>query len=231
MSNGKILIVDDEPRIVELVKLYLEKDGYQTVSAGGGKQALELFRKENPDLIVLDLMLPEMDGLEVCRQVRRISDVPIIMLTARAEDTDKLIGLELGADDYVTKPFSPREVAARVKTVLRRAREPREQKEIRIGPLFIDLLRHEVSCGQTRINLTNTEFKLLSTLAENPGRVFTRAQLLDTVLGMEYEGYDRTIDTHIKNLRQKMGAAADSGACRIVTVHGVGYKLGNTRND
>lgn len=225
MSKGKILVVDDEARIVEIVKAYLEKDGYQVASAGDGKRALELFQRDKPDLIILDLMLPEIDGLEVCRQVRRTSNIPIIMLTARVEDTDKLIGLELGADDYITKPFSPREVVARVKAVLRRVTAPTQDRQIKLGPLLIDLDRHIVFCHETKVDLTNTEFKIISTLAEYPGRAFTRAQLLDAVQGIAYEGYDRTIDTHVKNLRQKLGAGLKDRGCQIATIHGVGYKL------
>ncbi|MBI4331833.1 MAG: response regulator transcription factor [Chloroflexi bacterium] len=224
MSKAKILVVDDEPRIVEVVKLYLEKEGYQAVTAGDGRKALELVQRENPDLIILDLMLPEMDGLEVCRQVRRNSSVPIIMLTAKTEDADKLIGLELGADDYITKPFSPREVVARVKAVLRRS-AAHPVKQITVGPLRVDLDTHEIFCHGNRVDLTNTEFKLLSTMAEHPGRVFTRAQLLDAVQGVAYEGYDRTIDSHVKNLRQKLAPGEKEGGCRIATIHGVGYKL------
>jgi DNA-binding response OmpR family regulator len=170
-------------------------------------------------------MLPEIDGLDVCRQIRRSSNVPIIMLTAKVEDSDKLIGLELGADDYVTKPFSPREVVARVKAVLRRAAGPEIKKQIEVGPLTVDMERHEVFYNEKKVDLTNTEFKILVTLAQNPGKVFSRMQLLDAVQGIAYEGYDRTIDTHIKNLRQKLGIGGTEKGWRIATVHGVGYKL------
>ncbi len=196
------------------------------VVAGDGRQALELARGEKPDLIILDLMLPEIDGLEVCRQVRRTLNVPIIMLTAKTENADKLVGLELGADDYVTKPFSPREVVARVKAVLRRASAPTTRNRLSVHELMIDLDSHEVFCHDKKVDLTNTEFKILTTLAEYPGKVFTRAQLLDAALGVAYDVYDRTIDTHIKNLRQKLGAGQRYGDCAISTLHGVGYKLG-----
>ncbi len=222
MAKGKILVVDDEAKIVELVRLYLEKEGYRVLSAGDGKKALELFRKEKADLVVLDIMLPEMDGWEVCQTIRRESNVPIIMLTARSEEVDKLVGLGLGADDYVTKPFSPRELAARVGTVLRRVGVQSPPSEVlRVGDLEMDLRRYEVRCHGKPVELTSTEFKLLSTLARSPGRVFTRLQLLDTVVGDDYEGYERTIDAHIKNLRQKF----PGGECGIVTVRGVGYKF------
>lgn len=225
MSKGKILVVDDEAKIVDLVRLYLDKEGYQVVTAADGRKALELFHTEKPDLLVLDLMLPEVDGLEVCRAIRRQSGVPIIMLTARSEDVDKLMGLELGADDYITKPFSPRELVARVRALLRRARgEMAPAQLITVGSLTIDLERHEVTCNSRPLELTPTEFKLLAALAGSPGRVFTRLQLLDTVQGEAYEGYERTIDAHIKNLRHKLSLPKASG-CRLTTVHGVGYKL------
>lgn len=222
----KILVVDDEAKIVELVRLYLERDGYGVVTASDGRMAIERARREKPDLVVLDIMLPQVDGLEVCRTLRRESGVPIIMLTARDEDSDKLIGLELGADDYITKPFSPREVVARVKAVLRRTvGEGFPQEEIRLGSLIIDQARHEARCQGEVLDLTPTEFKLLSVMAQNPRRVFTRSQLLDQVQGEAYEGYERTIDAHIKNLRQKIESVSKEHHCRIATVYGVGYKF------
>lgn len=224
MAKGKIMVVDDEAKIVDLVRVYLEKDDYQVVSAGDGHQALELFRNEKPDLIVLDLMLPGMDGLEVCRNIRRQSGVPIIMLTARNEDVDKLMGLELGADDYVTKPFSPRELVARVRAVLRRSRgEVAAARLITVGKLVIDPERYEVTCHGHPVELTPTEFKILAALAGSPGRVFTRLQLLDLAQGEAFEGYERTIDAHIKNLRRKL--IQPEGECRLATVHGIGYKF------
>jgi DNA-binding response OmpR family regulator len=225
MNGRKILIVDDEARLVDVLKAYLERDGYRAVTAYDGKQALFVARREKPDLILLDLMLPEIDGLEVCRTLRKESDTPIIMLTARSEETDKLIGLELGADDYVTKPFSPREVVARVRAVLRRARSGASagQETITVGDLVIDQARHEVRRKNEIISITPTEFDLLWALASNKGRVLSRLQLMEKALGESYEGYERTIDAHIKNLRRKI--EVDPAHPRYVqTVFGVGYK-------
>ncbi|MBI4288986.1 MAG: response regulator transcription factor [Chloroflexi bacterium] len=225
MRKAKVLVVDDEAKIVDLVRVYLEKEDYQVVTAGDGRQALETFEEQKPDLIVLDLMLPQIDGLEVCRSIRRRSATPIIMLTARSEDMDKLTGLGLGADDYVTKPFSPRELVARVTAVLRRTRGGiAPARRIVAASLVIDTERHEVTCHGRPVEVTPTEFKLLSALAGNPGRVFTRLQLLDLVQGEAYEGYERTIDAHIKNLRRKL-THPETGDCRLTTVHGVGYKF------
>jgi len=221
----KILVVDDEPKIVDLVRAYLEQAGFEVVSADDGQMALTVFRHEKPDLVILDLMLPGIDGLDACRIMRRESAVPIIMLTARAEEADRLIGLELGADDYVVKPFSPREVVARVKAVLRRVEgEVSPPEMIRVGDLVIDLARHTVEMAGRPVELTPTEFDLLVVLARRPGRVFTRWQLLDQVQGDAYEGYERTVDAHIKNLRAKI--EPDPKKPRyIVTVYGRGYKL------
>ncbi|MBI2305628.1 MAG: response regulator transcription factor [Chloroflexi bacterium] len=231
MSGKKILVVDDEPKIRELVRVYLEKDGYQVVGVGDGREALAAFKREKPQLVVLDLMLPEIDGLEVCRTLRRESQVPIVMLTARDEETDKLIGLELGADDYVTKPFSPRELVARVRAVLRRASLPvQEGQQIVVGDLMIDSARHLVSCHGQTLNLTPTEFRLLEAMARHPGRVYTRLQLLELAQGDAYQGYERTVDAHVKNLRQKIEAVAPEGQCRIATVYGLGYKLETPQN-
>jgi DNA-binding response OmpR family regulator len=226
MAQGKILIVDDEPNIVSTVRAYLEREGYAVLEANDGQQALEVFRREKPDLIILDLMLPRVDGLEVCRQIRRSSDVPIIMLTARREDADKLVGLEIGADDYVTKPFSPRELVARVKVVLRRVRPPSVAAPTRIslGDLAIDEERFEATCHDQPISLTATEFRILAALVKNAGRVLSRSRLLD-ILGENYEGYERTIDTHVKNLRRKLSELGSGKGCTITTIHGVGYKL------
>jgi DNA-binding response OmpR family regulator len=225
MAAQTVLVVDDEAHIVETLRLYLERDGFRVVPAHDGRAALELAEREKPDLVILDLMLPEVSGLDVCRTIRGRSQVPIIMLTARSEEVDKLIGLELGADDYVTKPFSPREVAARVRAVLRRAAPSAgaaPSQQLAIGDLRIDLDRHEVRCCDALISLTPTEFRLLATLASQPGRVYSRAQLVEAAQGYEFDGYDRTIDTHIKNLRRKLSPGP---GCRIVTVHGLGYKL------
>jgi DNA-binding response OmpR family regulator len=224
--SGKILVVDDEPKITEVVKLYLERDGFEVATAANGRQAVERASAYKPDLIVLDLNLPDIDGLEVCRTIRKQSNVPIIMLTGRGEEVDKIVGLELGADDYVTKPFSAREIVARVRAVLRRkAPEPVHEDAKTIGSLVVDDARYDVSCHGVKLDLTTTEFKLLSALARSPGRVFTRMQLLDAVQGIAYEGYERTIDSHIKNLRQKMESHDLKCGCHIETVRGVGYKL------
>ncbi|MBI4302939.1 MAG: response regulator transcription factor [Chloroflexi bacterium] len=227
MSKGKILVVDDEPKIVSTVRAYLEREEYRVLEAGNGRQAIDVFQLEKPDLIILDLMLPEVDGLEVCRHIRRSSDVPIIMLTARQEDADKLIGLELGADDYVTKPFSPRELVARVRAVLRRTRPattPTTGSRLILGDLVIDEERFEATCHGQPISLTRTEFHILAALARNPGRVLSRSRLLD-ILGESYEGYERTIDAHVKNLRRKLATVGPAKGCGISTVHGVGYKF------
>jgi two-component system alkaline phosphatase synthesis response regulator PhoP len=222
---SRILVVDDDPAIVKLVRAYLEQAGYQVLVAYDGNKALHIARHDKPDLVILDLMLPEMDGWDVCRALRKESDVPVIMLTARVEESDKLVGLELGADDYVTKPFSPRELVARVRTVLRRAQGmPPRPERMSVGDIVIDLARHSVEVGGVPRDLTPTEFDLLATLMEDPGRAFTRLQLLESVQGYAYEGYERTIDVHIKNLRQKI--EEDSGSPRYIkTVYGIGYKF------
>jgi DNA-binding response OmpR family regulator len=226
MSRSKILLVDDEPKVCELIKAYLVKDGYDVIIAADGKTAIEQAQRHKPDLILLDLNLPELDGLEVCRTIRRQSNVPIIMLTARDEETDKIVGLELGADDYVTKPFSPRELVARVSAVLRRYREGLKQdKQIVAGEIRLDLEEHRVTYSGQPLDLTAAEFKLLSVLAANAGRVYTRLQLMDSAFGESYEGYERTIDAHIKNIRQKMSRLAPELSNPLVTVRGVGYKL------
>lgn len=225
MTGKKILVVDDEPQILDLISSYLNKEGFQVVSAQDGETAIDLADREKPDLILLDLMLPGLSGYEVCTQIRKTSSTPIIMLTARDEETDKVVGLELGADDYITKPFSPREVVARVRAVLRRTmHEDVGDKIIRAGDVEIDVLRHEVKKGDSMIELTPTEFKLLETMADSPRRVFTRLQLVEKVQGYSFEGYERTIDAHIKNLRQKI--EDDPKTPRYIqTVYGVGYKF------
>jgi two-component system alkaline phosphatase synthesis response regulator PhoP len=230
VSTVKVLVVDDEPKIVDLVKLYLERDGYQVLTARDGQTALAAFRDEHPDIIILDLMLPGISGLDVCRNIRSHSSVPVIMLTARAEEADKLIGLEIGADDYVTKPFSPRELAGRVRAVLRRSTNSPEQRPERIeaGSLIIDATGHKVSCDGKSIDLTPTEFRLLWALVGQPERVFSRGQLLETALENQFEGYERTIDAHVKNLRRKLTQA--SGRSCIETVYGVGYKFVESPN-
>jgi len=226
MSGETILVVDDEAKIVKTVRAYLENAGFRVATAGGGQAALTAFRHERPALVVLDLGLPGIDGLDVARTLRKESSVPIIMLTARVEETDRLIGLELGADDYVTKPFSPRELVARVRAVLRRAGGEREQAPppIVAGEIAIDLERRQVVVGGRAVELTPTEFELMTLLARHPGRVFTRLELLDRVQGYAFEGYERTVDAHVKNLRHKI--EPDPKRPRyVVTVFGVGYKL------
>jgi DNA-binding response OmpR family regulator len=232
MSKRTILVVDDEPKLVGVVRDYLERDGYRVVAAADGKEALERFRRERPDLVVLDLMLPEMDGLEVCRRIRRESDVPIVMLTARAEEVDELLGLELGADDYVTKPFSPRTLLARIRTVLRRSRvgTGADEAPLALGPLRVDPGRHEATWDGEPLRLTPTEFRLLAALARRPGRVFDRLELLERIQGEAYAGYERTVDAHVKNLRKKLaGAGGEEAAAVVLTVPGVGYKLEHPR--
>ena len=220
-----ILVVDDEVRITQLVRDYLVHAGYTAVTAGDGRTALALYRSEKPDLVVLDLGLPEMDGLDVARELRKLGDTPIIMLTARAEETDKLIGLELGADDYITKPFSPKELVARVRAVLRRTENLSPVGQVlQVADMTIDPSRMRVSVGGRQVELTATEFELLITLAKQPGRIFTRAQLLDSVRGVAFESYERAIDAHIKNIRRKL--ELDPHEPRyVLTVHGVGYKF------
>ena len=223
--NETILVVDDEPKIVKQARDYLERSNFRVVTAGDGKTALAVARHERPDLIVLDLNLPGMDGLDVCRALRRESNVPIIMLTARVEETDRLIGLELGADDYITKPFSPRELVARVRAVLRRVLGGLHQPGlIHAGDLKIDLRGHRVNRAGEPVQLTRTEFNLLAVLAQHPGQTFSRAQLLDRLHGVAYDGFDRSIDAHIKNLRRKL--EIDPAEPRyVLTVYAIGYKF------
>jgi two-component system alkaline phosphatase synthesis response regulator PhoP len=221
----KILVVDDEAKIVKVLKAYLEQSGFQVVTATDGKIALAMFMREKPDFMILDLNLPGMDGLDVCRTVRRQSNIPILMLTARVEEADKLIGLELGADDYVVKPFSPREVVARVRTIFRRADGELAQPEIlRVGDLQIDLDQHSVMISERNVELTPTEFEILVVLARQPKRVFTRMQIMELAQGNAFEGYERTIDTHIKNIRLKL-EPNPKNPTYIHTVFGVGYKV------
>jgi len=224
MAGKKVLVVDDDIKTVELVRLYLDRDGYQVLTAYDGVEALRLARESYPDLIVLDLMLPDIDGLEVCRTLRHESDVPIIMLTAKTTDQDKLTGLDLGADDYVTKPFSPKELAARVRAVLRRLPGERGPEEIKSGELSMNFTQHEAWLAGRPLNLTSVEFKLLGVLAKEPGRVFSRASLIEEALGYDFEGFDRTIDVHILNLRRRL-EPDPSHPRYIKTVYGVGYKF------
>jgi len=221
-----ILVVDDEPRIVQIVRDYLQHGGFAVLVASDGPSALRTARTGRPDLVVLDLGLPGQDGLDVARALRRDGDVPIIMLTARSEESDKLVGLELGADDYITKPFSPKELVARIRTVLRRAEGLKQPAEaIRVGDdVELDVPRMEARFAGRRIDLTKTEFQLLATMARQPGRVFTRSQLLESVRGVAFESYERAIDAHIKNIRRKIEPDPRSPRY-LLTVFGVGYRF------
>ncbi len=223
-----VLIVEDDPHALELVRLYLGRDGHQVLVAMNGIEGLRLAREAAPDLIVLDLMLPGIDGTEVCRQVRQESNVPIIMVTARVEEEDRLMGLEMGADDYITKPFSPRELAARVRVVLRRtAREQSErtQEELKQGPFTVNIPHGTVHRDSTAIRLTPTEFRLLVLLMGDPGRIFSRELIIDRVFGYDFDGFDRTVDAHVSSLRRKLDSTP--GEPRFIhTVYGLGYKFG-----
>ncbi|MBT3315871.1 MAG: response regulator transcription factor [Anaerolineae bacterium] len=220
-----ILIIEDEPKVARLARDYLEKNGYRVLVANDGDNGLAMARREKPDLLVLDLMLPGMDGLDVCRALRRESDLPIIMLTARAEETDRLIGLEIGADDYISKPFSPRELVARVRALLRRAKgRVYVSGIIRVGELELNTDNHSVVLAGESIHLTRIEFNLLETMARHPGQIFPRAQLLENLHGVAYIGYDRSIDAHIKNLRRKI-EEDPANPKYILTVYAIGYKF------
>lgn len=224
-----ILVIDDEKRLVSLLQSYLQQEGYRVAAAYNGREALSVARREKPDLIILDIMMPEMNGYEFMREHRKESDTPIIMLTAKVEDEDKIIGLELGADDYVTKPFKPRELMARVRNVLRRAgkNEPKG-KTLKASDLSLDRETREVFVGDRAVDLTPSEFDLLAALMSAPGKVFSRLDLLDVIQGVRYEGYERTIDAHVKNLRAKI--EPDSRKPRYIeTVYGVGYRLSKGR--
>ncbi len=218
----RILVVDDDPNTTRLVKLYLQRDGHTVTTAADGVEALNAAREKHPDLILLDIMMPKMDGIEVCRVLRQESDIPIIMLTARTTDEDKLKGLDTGADDYVTKPFSPGELAARVRAVLRRLPGERGPNELRRGDLVIDFRRHDAYRDGTALGLTTAEFKLLGVLALQPGRVFSREQLIEKALGHDFEGYERTVDAHVRNLRRKLELDPTHPAY-VKTVYGAGY--------
>ena len=221
-----VLVVDDEPKIIKLVRDYLERAGFGVLTSGDGKSALEMAKSARPDCIILDLGLPHMDGLDVTRELRKLSNVPIIMLTARSEEADKLVGLELGADDYITKPFSPKELVARVRVVFRRMESFASSTEvIHAADLTLDIPRMRVSAPEREIEeLTPTEFVILSALARSPGRVFTRAQLLDAAHGVAFESYERAIDAHVKNIRRKIEIDPRQPGY-ILTVYGVGYKF------
>lgn len=226
MPNKRLLVVDDDRKMVELIRLYLEKDGYRVLTAYDGREALDIARQQAPDLVVLDLMLPGVDGLDVCRLLRSESQVPIIMLTARSTEGDTLLGLDAGADDYITKPFSPRELLARIRAVLRRV--SREEKDdpaqTSLGRLTVHFVRHQVLVDSEPVLLTPTEFRLLETLIREPGRAFTRLQLVERVFGPFYEGLERSVDVHVLNLRKKI-ERDPLHPCYVQTVYGVGYKM------
>ena len=225
MPQNSVLLVDDDPKIAKLLRSYFEKEDFSVLTAFDGITALQIFRDKKPDILVLDLMLPGVSGLDVCRQIRKESDTPILMLTARDEETDRLIGLELGADDYVSKPFSPREVVARVKAILRRTRKSAEKTDpFRIGKFIIDTAGYTVSTDEITFELTPTEYKIFELLATHPGQVLTRFQMVEQIQGVAFEGYERTIDAHVKNLRRKIGDNSKDPNI-IQTVYGVGYKF------
>ena len=225
MTNGKIMIVDDDTNICELLRLYVEKEGYSTCIANDGEAAVNMFTKENPDLVLLDIMLPKMDGWQVCREIRKTSECPIIMLTAKGEVFDKILGLELGADDYVVKPFEAKEVVARIRAVLRRTttNEDDEKKELIFDKLSINLTNYELKVDGKTVDTPPKELELLYHLASNPNKVYTRDQLLDQVWGFEYYGDSRTVDVHVKRIREKIDGVSDKWELR--TVWGVGYKF------
>ena len=228
MANNKILVCDDDKNICELLRLYLEKDGFATVIANDGEQALEKFRVEQPELILLDIMMPKLDGWQVCREIRKKSDCPIIMITAKGETFDKVLGLELGADDYVTKPFDPKEIIARIKAVMRRvhpasAEATETTKEIKYDNLVVNMTKYELKVSGKVVDTPPKELELLFYLASNPNHVFTRDQLLDKVWGFEYYGDSRTVDVHVKRLREKLEGVSEEWSLK--TVWGVGYKF------
>lgn len=227
MANETILLVDDEQNILDLATMYLQQDGFRIITVTNGLAALDKFKAEHPALIVLDLMLPGLDGWQVCKRIRATSDVPIIMLTARDDDVDKIVGLELGADDYMTKPFNPRELVARIKAILRRAEPKRSESKaaVRVGNLTVDPLRRVVMVDNTVAELRSKEFDLLLTLAQNEGIVLSREKLLDLVWGFDFYGETRTVDVHVAHVRNKIKGAD----VRIETVWGVGYKLEHTK--
>ncbi|AKN31268.1 transcriptional regulator [Clostridium carboxidivorans P7] len=229
LDNKRVLVIDDENKIVDVIRSYLERDGAEVFEAFEGKNALETFERVNPDLIILDLMLPDMTGEEICKAIRKKSRVPIIMLTAKIDEKSVISGLHIGADDYVTKPFSPRELMARIFALLRRVSEEAvplsDIVSLNNGDLVVDVLKREVRKKGENINLTITEYKVLMALLKYPQKTFTREELINAVLGEDYDGYDRVIDTHVKNLRQKLETNPKEPEY-IITVHGTGYRLG-----
>lgn len=231
MASYSVLIVDDDIKLVKLLQTYFVKEGFVTYCADNGLDALQLVNERKPDILILDLMLPELSGWDVCRKIRKDNDLPILMLTARDDESDRLIGLEIGADDYVTKPFSPKEVVARVKAILRRTHGKFVKSEaLKIGSIRIDWERHEVTRDNKLIELTPTEFKLLEVLAVNSGKVFSRLHLAEKTQGYTFEGYERTIDAHIKNLRRKIEFNPKEPQY-IQTVYGIGYKFIGDANE
>lgn len=231
MTQRSVLIVDDDVKLVELLELYFQKDGFVVYTAYDGLAALKTARDKQPDILMLDLMLPGMDGWDICRTLRRDSEVPILMLTARDEESDRLVGLEIGADDYVTKPFSPKEVVARVKAILRRTKGTTSKPvPLRMGDVVIDLEQYQVTKGGQPVELTPTEFKILELLAGNPGRVFSRLQIVEQTQGFSFEGYERTVDAHVKNLRRKIEDNPKEPVY-ILTVYGVGYRMAGSQNE
>lgn len=232
MAQNSVVIVDDDEKLTKLLQTYFEKEGFITWVAHEGFEAVKLIREKKPDIIMLDLMLPGIDGWEICRRVRRETDIPILMLTARDEETDRLIGLEMGADDYVTKPFSPREVVARAKVILRRSKKsaPVRTEAVKIGNLSINYERHEIKKDGDLIDVTPTEFKIVELLTTNPGRVYTRLHIVEFIQEYAFDGYERTIDAHIKNLRRKMEDNPKDPQY-ILTVYGVGYKFAGGDSD
>lgn len=219
-----VLVVDDEPRITGLVRDYLDQAGFSVLEAADGHEAIDAFRRHRPDLVVLDLGLPGIDGLDVVRELRSDSDVPIVILTARSDETDRVVGLELGADDYVVKPFGPKELVARIRAVLRRVGTVADDEIFRVDDVIVNLPKMRVSVAQAEVDLTPTEFQIVATLARQPGRVFTRGQLLDAVHGVSFESYERAIDAHIKNIRRKLEPNPRSPRY-VLTVHGIGYRF------
>ena len=227
--NGRILVAEDDPKQAELIRLYLEREGHAVVVIGDGRTALEEVRRRQPDLVLLDVMMPRVDGLDVCRVLRHESDIPIIMLTARSTEDDMLLALDIGADDYITKPFSPRELVARVRAVLRRSTgvDGSRSDELTIGSLVVDTGRHQVHVAGSQIEVTPKEFAILAARAQSPGRVFTRPMLLEEAFGFDYDGFERTIDVHVANLRKKI-ERDPTDPDYLLTVYGVGYKLNET---
>ncbi len=225
MVNNTVLIVDDDKKITDLLKAYFVKENFTVLTAYDGQDALITVKAHNPDIVILDLMLPVLDGFEVLKRMRKDTNIPVIMLTARDEETDKLIGLEIGADDYIAKPFSPKEVVARVKAVLRRVQPVQDiSREIKVGEITVDLKKYEVKKKGRPIEFTPIEFKIFELLCQNPGQVYSRLQIIEKVQGYEFDGYDRTVDAHIKNIRKKIEENPQKPEY-LVTVFGVGYKL------